>query len=98
MYETVIANVVELGQLKEFDEEAKRVFVADHLSFKAIRFVIWKAVSHPQRCFFVGLSYMNIEKWHEAMALFSRCETHLRTAIDHHDTADAKLSSVVCLI
>jgi hypothetical protein len=38
LYETVIANVVELGQLKDFDEDAKRVFVADHLSFKAIRY------------------------------------------------------------
>ena len=36
-YESVIANIIELIQLKDFDEDAKRRYIADHLSYKAVR-------------------------------------------------------------
>jgi len=75
-YESVIANVLELSHLKDFDEDAKRLLVADHLSYKATR------------CFFVGLSYFNVEKWREAMALFAHSDVHIRTAQAHHEVVN----------
>lgn len=38
---------------------------------------------------------MNVEKWHEAMALFSHCETHLRTAVAHQESAKENATAVV---
>lgn len=82
MYELLIANLTDMKEKRDFDEQGTKSLAAQLLSAKAIR------------CFFVGVSYMKLDKFLEAMALFRRAEGQIIDALKHHDAVavkDAKL-------
>jgi signal recognition particle subunit SRP68 len=82
-YELLIANITDMKETKEFDEQGTKEYAAQILSYKAIR------------CYYVGISYLKAEKWLEAIALFKRSESQIDTTLKHHDAVTNKDTKLI---